>query len=124
MPNGRAASVRSSDPRIVAAATRWRLRDRTGSPYAGLWRDHRARRPPWAAPHEARTRIREPLEKAAHNHHHYRASGAIRIIMNFRTSSISTALHPLRYLLQAKPRQASGTLSPQDLRRIVAEMVG
>ncbi|MBB3926706.1 hypothetical protein GGR43_002429 [Sphingobium jiangsuense] len=44
--------------------------------------------------------------------------------MNFRTSSISTALHPLRYLLQAKPRQASGTLSPQDLRRIVAEMVG
>jgi len=44
--------------------------------------------------------------------------------MNFRTSSISTALHPLRHLLQAKPRQASGTLSPQDLRRIVAEMVG
>jgi len=57
-------------------------------------------------------------------HHHYRASGAIRIIMNFRTSSTSTALHPLRHLLQAKPRQASGTLSPQDLRRIVAEMVG
>ena len=44
--------------------------------------------------------------------------------MNFRTSPLSTALHPLRQLWQAKPRQTSGTLSPQDLRRIVAEMVG
>jgi len=44
--------------------------------------------------------------------------------MNFKTSSLSNALHPLRHLLQAKPRAATGILSPQDLRRIVAEMVG
>jgi len=40
------------------------------------------------------------------------------------TYKITSPLHSLRPFRTSKPRPATGTLSPQDLRRIVAEMVG